>query len=76
MHFWRECGHETSQRWDECYPVLLIILNSNKHCVTQIVESIVSHGCFLRDCKIEHSLIGLRSRLESGAEVKVKYYCP
>lgn len=39
--------------------------------VTQIVDSIVSHGCFLRDCSVEHSLIGLRSRLESGVEVKV-----
>ncbi|KAG0581630.1 hypothetical protein KC19_4G267000 [Ceratodon purpureus] len=36
----------------------------------RIIESIVSHGCFLRDCSVEHSLIGLRSRLESGVEVK------
>jgi len=36
----------------------------------RIVDSIVSHGCFLRDCSVEHSLIGLRSRLESGVEVK------
>lgn len=36
----------------------------------RIIHSIVSHGCFLRDCKVEHSLIGLRSRLESGVEVK------
>jgi ADP-glucose pyrophosphorylase len=51
-------------------------LNSNKDFLTQIIDSIVSHGCFLRDCKVEHSLIGLRSRLESGVEVKVGYYCP
>jgi len=38
--------------------------------VLQIVNSIVSQGCFLRDCSVEHSLIGLRSRLESGVEVK------
>jgi glucose-1-phosphate adenylyltransferase len=40
----------------------------------QIIESIVSHGCFLRDCSVEHSLIGLRSRIESGVEVKVELF--
>lgn len=40
----------------------------------QIIESIVSHGCFLRDCSVEHSLIGLRSRIESGVAVKVELF--
>uniref|UniRef100_A0A453A0F5 glucose-1-phosphate adenylyltransferase n=1 Tax=Aegilops tauschii subsp. strangulata TaxID=200361 RepID=A0A453A0F5_AEGTS len=36
----------------------------------QIKEAIISHGCFLRECKIEHSIIGVRSRLNSGSELK------
>ncbi|KAI4316841.1 hypothetical protein L6164_024781 [Bauhinia variegata] len=32
----------------------------------RIVDSIISHGCFLRDCSVQNSIIGLRSRLESG----------
>ncbi|KAF7829645.1 glucose-1-phosphate adenylyltransferase large subunit, chloroplastic/amyloplastic-like [Senna tora] len=35
----------------------------------KITEAIVSHGCFLRDCTIHHSVVGLRSRLESGVEL-------
>ncbi|KAI5059138.1 hypothetical protein GOP47_0025457 [Adiantum capillus-veneris] len=36
----------------------------------KIVESIVSHGCFLRECSVEHSIVGIRSRIENGAELK------
>lgn len=36
----------------------------------RILDSIVSHGCFLRECSVEHSIVGIRSRLESGAELK------
>ena len=36
----------------------------------RVKDSIVSHGCFLRDCKVEDSIIGVRSRLESGCDVK------
>ncbi|CAN1127015.1 Glucose-1-phosphate adenylyltransferase large subunit, chloroplastic/amyloplastic [Linum perenne] len=35
----------------------------------RIIDSIVSHGCFLRECSVEHSIIGIRSRLESGVEL-------
>ncbi|KAH9618223.1 hypothetical protein KSS87_016167 [Heliosperma pusillum] len=34
----------------------------------KIVDSIISHGCFIHDCSIEHSIVGIRSRLESGVE--------
>jgi hypothetical protein len=37
----------------------------------QVKDSIISHGCFLRDCSVEHSIVGIRSRLESGAVLKV-----
>lgn len=35
-----------------------------------VVDSIISHGCFLHDCSVGHSVIGNRSRLESGVEIK------
>ncbi|XP_062180530.1 glucose-1-phosphate adenylyltransferase large subunit 3, chloroplastic/amyloplastic [Phragmites australis] len=36
----------------------------------RIKYSIISHGCFLRECTIEHSIVGVRSRLNSGCELK------
>nr|QYS25844.1 ADP-glucose 1-phosphatase I [Fritillaria thunbergii] len=36
----------------------------------QIVNAIISHGCFLHDCSVQHSVVGVRSRLESGVELK------
>ncbi|KAF5740783.1 glucose-1-phosphate adenylyltransferase large subunit 1-like isoform X1 [Tripterygium wilfordii] len=36
----------------------------------QIVDAIISHGCFLRECSVQHSIVGIRSRLESGVELK------
>jgi len=36
----------------------------------QVKDSIVSHGCFLRKCSVEHSIVGIRSRLESGSVLK------
>ncbi|XP_051210513.1 glucose-1-phosphate adenylyltransferase large subunit 1, chloroplastic/amyloplastic isoform X1 [Lolium perenne] len=36
----------------------------------RIKEAIISHGCFLRECTIEHSIIGVRSRLNSGSVLK------
>lgn len=36
----------------------------------QIMDSIISHGCFLRECTVEHSIVGERSRLDYGVELK------
>lgn len=36
----------------------------------RVKDSIVSHGCFLRECSVEDSVIGIRSRLEAGCDVK------
>ncbi|XP_052192459.1 glucose-1-phosphate adenylyltransferase large subunit 1-like [Diospyros lotus] len=36
----------------------------------RIKDSIISHGCFLRECSIEHTIVGERSRLDSGVELK------
>jgi glucose-1-phosphate adenylyltransferase len=39
----------------------------------QVLNSIISHGCFLTECSVEHSVIGIRSRLELGVQLKVNY---
>lgn len=36
----------------------------------QIVDAIISHGCFLQECSIKHSIVGERSRLDYGVELK------
>ncbi|WOG92000.1 hypothetical protein DCAR_0311256 [Daucus carota subsp. sativus] len=35
----------------------------------RIVDAIVSHGCFLRGCSVQHSIVGVRSRLDYGVEL-------
>ncbi|XP_071923947.1 glucose-1-phosphate adenylyltransferase large subunit 2, chloroplastic/amyloplastic isoform X2 [Coffea arabica] len=35
----------------------------------RIVDAIISHGCFLRECSVEHSIVGVRSRLDYGVEL-------
>lgn len=37
----------------------------------QVVDSIVSHGSFLNNCFIEHSVIGIRSRINANVHLKV-----
>ncbi|KAJ8767176.1 hypothetical protein K2173_013573 [Erythroxylum novogranatense] len=36
----------------------------------RIADAIISHGCFLRECSVEHSVVGERSRLDYGVELK------
>ncbi|KAB2047301.1 Glucose-1-phosphate adenylyltransferase large subunit 1 [Gossypium arboreum] len=36
----------------------------------RIKDAIISHGCFLRECSVQHSVIGERSRLDSGVELQ------
>ncbi|KAJ7973173.1 Glucose-1-phosphate adenylyltransferase [Quillaja saponaria] len=36
----------------------------------QVIDSMISHGCILRDCSVKHSIVGVRSRLEAGVELK------
>ncbi|RRT86105.1 hypothetical protein B296_00000188 [Ensete ventricosum] len=40
----------------------------------QVVDAIISHGCFLRECSVERSIVGVRSRLDFGAELKVCFH--
>ncbi|KAL7585901.1 hypothetical protein Lser_V15G45740 [Lactuca serriola] len=37
---------------------------------SKLKNAIISHGCFLRECNIEHSIVGERSRIDSGVELK------
>ncbi|XWS46347.1 hypothetical protein CRYUN_Cryun14cG0057600 [Craigia yunnanensis] len=36
----------------------------------RVLDSIISHGCFLRECSVERSIVGICSRLEYGVELK------
>ncbi|KAK7383015.1 hypothetical protein VNO78_28680 [Psophocarpus tetragonolobus] len=36
----------------------------------KIVDAIISHGCYLGECRVQRSIIGVRSRLESGSELQ------
>ncbi|KAM1763770.1 hypothetical protein ACFX11_003080 [Malus domestica] len=36
----------------------------------RIADAIISHGCFLQDCSVQHSIVGERSRLNYGVEIK------
>ncbi|XP_034675651.1 glucose-1-phosphate adenylyltransferase large subunit 1-like [Vitis riparia] len=36
----------------------------------RILDAIISHGCFLRECSVQRSIVGVRSRLEYGVELK------
>ncbi|KAF1892159.1 hypothetical protein Lal_00036516 [Lupinus albus] len=36
----------------------------------KVINSLISNGSFLRKCNIEHSIVGIRSRLDSGVHLK------
>ncbi|XVE66989.1 hypothetical protein DITRI_Ditri08aG0124300 [Diplodiscus trichospermus] len=36
----------------------------------KIKDAIISHGCFLRECSVQHSIVGERSRLDYGVELQ------
>jgi glucose-1-phosphate adenylyltransferase len=35
-----------------------------------VTESIIGEGCILKDCRIQHSVLGVRSRIEAGAVIE------
>lgn len=35
-----------------------------------ITQSIIGEGCILKNCRIEHSVLGVRSRIESGCNIE------
>lgn len=36
----------------------------------QVTESIIGEGCILKDCRINHSVLGVRSRIEGGCIIE------
>ena len=36
-----------------------------------VQDAIISHGSFLKECTVEHAIVGVRSRIESGCDIKV-----
>nr|CAD1823932.1 unnamed protein product [Ananas comosus var. bracteatus] len=36
----------------------------------RVKDAIISHGCFLRECGVDRSIVGVRSRIDYGAELK------
>jgi glucose-1-phosphate adenylyltransferase len=36
----------------------------------QVTESIICEGCILKNCRIQHSVLGVRSRIESGCVIE------
>ncbi|GJV66949.1 glucose-1-phosphate adenylyltransferase large subunit 1-like protein [Tanacetum coccineum] len=44
--------------------------DANLALTDEIKNAIISHGCFLRECTVEHSIVGERSRIDSGVELK------
>lgn len=51
---------------------MLLMLHLNSYLLLQIVDAIISHGCFLRECSIQRSIVGLRARLETGVDLAVR----
>lgn len=35
----------------------------------QVTESIIGEGCILKNCRIQHSVLGVRSRVEAGCTI-------
>ncbi len=36
----------------------------------QVTESIIGEGCILKECRIDHSVLGVRSRIEAGCTIE------
>ncbi len=36
----------------------------------QVTESIIGEGCILKECRVAHSVLGVRSRIESGCTIE------
>ncbi|PHM11745.1 glucose-1-phosphate adenylyltransferase [Nostoc sp. 'Peltigera malacea cyanobiont' DB3992] len=36
----------------------------------QVTESMIGEGCILKNCRIQHSVLGVRSRIESGCVIE------
>lgn len=44
-------------------------LPPTKQLECQVSESMISEGCVMKNCRISHSVVGIRSRIEAGCEI-------
>ncbi len=58
--------------YDEAAPIYTRAryLPPTKHLRCEIAQSMVSEGCILKECRITNSVIGIRSRIESGCTIE------
>lgn len=58
--------------YDESAPIYTRAryLPPTKHLKCDITESMISEGCILKECRITNSVIGIRSRIESGCTIE------
>ncbi|MBW4539555.1 MAG: glucose-1-phosphate adenylyltransferase [Myxacorys chilensis ATA2-1-KO14] len=45
-------------------------LPPSKYLDSHITESIIGEGCILKNCRIHHSVLGVRSRIEAGTTIE------
>nr|WP_227517510.1 glucose-1-phosphate adenylyltransferase [Thermostichus lividus] len=57
--------------YDEAAPIYTRprYLPPSKILSSNITESIISEGCILKECQVHHSVLGVRSRVESGCVI-------
>lgn len=58
--------------YDETYPIYTRprYLPPTKMLDCVVKESIIAEGCILKECSISHSVLGVRSRIESGCVIE------
>lgn len=58
--------------YDETAPIYTRqrFLPPSKFLDSQITESIVGEGCILKNCRVHHSVLGVRSRIEAGSIIE------
>lgn len=58
--------------YDESAPIYTRAryLPPTKHLRCEVTESMISEGCILKECRITNSVIGIRSRIESGCTIE------
>ncbi|XP_057439118.1 glucose-1-phosphate adenylyltransferase large subunit 1-like isoform X2 [Lotus japonicus] len=60
------------QLYDQSRPIFTSprFLPPSKMEKCQVLNSLISDGCFLRECSVEHSIVGIRSKIDSGVQLK------
>lgn len=58
--------------YDEDYPIYTRprFLPPTKLLDSHVTESIIPEGCILKQCRIDHSVLGVRSRVEAGCTIE------